>query len=131
MPRIREKRVQAQFSGCLPGPNAIPRVVPLTAPAHLQPGTQAWWDEICRDYDLASHHVKLLTLAAQAWDRAEEARRAIEAAGGPFFDDRFGQPRTHPAVAVERDARTAFARLIRELDLEGEPPPDPRPPRRR
>ena len=38
------------------------------------------------------------------------------------FIDRFGSPRTRPEVAIERDARLAFARLVRELDLDCEPP---------
>jgi len=101
----------------------------LTAPDHLDPATAAWWDSVVSDYDLEPHHVRLLTLAAEAWDRANQARVAI-AADGIVVADRYGTPKAHPAVAIERDARIAFARLIRELDLDGEPLPDARPPRR-
>jgi hypothetical protein len=34
-----------------------------------------------------------------------------------------GGIRTHPAIAIERDSRLALARMIRELDLDTEPPP--------
>lgn len=99
------------------------------APGHLRPPTRAWWRSVVDDYDLEPHHERILTLAADAWDRATEARETI-AAEGAYVDDRFGQRKAHPAVAVERDSRIGFARLIRELDLDGEPLPDPRPPRR-
>jgi phage terminase small subunit len=68
-------------------------------------------------------------MAGEAFDRATEARETIEAEG-TYFKDRFGCPKAHPAVAVERDARVLFARLVRELDLDGDVAPDPRPPRR-
>lgn len=100
------------------------------APAHLAESTRAWWRDVSAEYQLEAHHERLLTLAAEAWDRAQEAREELSRAG-TYFANRFGEPRAHPAVAVERDSRTAFARLIRELDLDGEPLPDPRPPRRR
>jgi phage terminase small subunit len=92
------------------------------APAHLAPSTAAWWRAVVADYELAEHHERLLTLAGEAWDRAVEAREAI-AEYGTFFTDRFGQPRVHPGVAVERDARLAFTRLVRELALDGDPHP--------
>jgi hypothetical protein len=84
---------------------------------------------VLREFDLDEHHVRLLTLAAEAWDRTQGAREAV-ALHGAVYEDRFGQPRAHPEVAIERDSRIAFARLLRELDLDGEPGPDPRPPRR-
>jgi len=58
--------------------------------------------------------------ALQAWDRADYSRRVLKR-DGLFVTDRYGSPRPHPAVAIERDARDAFARLLRQLDLEGEP----------
>ena len=78
-------------------------------------------------YDLEEHHRRLLQLAAEAFDRTQEAREAISR-DGTYVEGRYGV-RAHPAVAVERDSRTAFARLLRELDLDGEPHADPRPPR--
>jgi phage terminase small subunit len=79
------------------------------------------------NFELEEHHVKVLTAAAEAWDRAQEARGAIAKHGGAFFTDRFGAPKVHPAVAVERDAKILFARLLRELRLDIDPP-DSRPP---
>src|SRR5215208_5043502 len=95
------------------------------APGHLGQATRKWWRSVVAEYDLDPHHERLLTLAAEAYDRAQEARETV-AAEGAYFEDRFGQPKAHPAIAVERDARIGFARLLRELDLDGEPAPDPR-----
>jgi phage terminase small subunit len=82
------------------------------------------------DYDLEPHHVRLLQAAAECWDRLQEARQAVER-DGSYLPDRYGQLKPHPAIAVERDSRIAFARLLRELDLDGTPEPDPRLPRKR
>jgi phage terminase small subunit len=64
----------------------------------------------------------------EALDRGEEARNAVKS-DGTYLRDRFGQLKPHPALAVERDARVAVARLARELNLEP-PAPEARPPRR-
>lgn len=100
-----------------------------TPPEHLSPEAAGWWRTVVMDYLLEDHHVRLLTEAAVSWDRAQEARRIIER-DGIVTRDRFDQPREHPAVKIENAARTLFARLMRELDLDGEPLPDPRLPRR-
>lgn len=81
------------------------------------------------DYDLADHHLEVLRLCLEARDRCDEARKIL-AEDGVVYYDRFGAPRKHPAVAIEENARIACIRAWRELDLEGEPLPDPRPPRR-
>jgi phage terminase small subunit len=92
-------------------------------PAHLKPATRRWWSGVLEDFVLEAHHVRLLTLAAEAWDRGEEAREAI-AEHGLTFQDRFGEPRTRPEVAVERHSRTSFAKFLRELALDITPPPE-------
>lgn len=101
----------------------------MRTPKHLQPATATWFESVLADYDLQDHHVRLLLLAAQAWDRAEDARLAI-AEKGLTFDDRFDQPHARPEIAIERDSRIAFARLLRELCLDLEPPAERRPPSR-
>lgn len=111
-----------------PSPRGPPMAKKLKAPAHLAMATRRWWSAVTADFDLEDHHVRLLTLAAGAWDRAEQARETI-ATEGAFYSNRHGEPRAHPACAVERDSRVLFARLLRELDLDGVPPPDARPPR--
>jgi len=78
---------------------------------------------VSAEYELEDHHLRLLTLAAEAWDRTQQAREALEEHGLTYLD-RFDQPRSRPEVAIERDSRIAFARLLRELALDIEAPPD-------
>ncbi|QNQ40050.1 hypothetical protein [Brucella intermedia] len=87
-------------------------------PKHLRKPTQTWFKSVTDDFDLEPHHIKLLTLAAEAWDRAVAAREVIDAQGLTYLD-RFDQPKARPEVAIERDSRIGFARLIRELALDG------------
>jgi phage terminase small subunit len=101
----------------------------LTAPAHLATTTGLWWESIANSYQMESHHLKLLTLAAEAWDRCSAARAAIDA-HGITFEDRFGCPKPRPEIAIERDSRIAFARMVRELAFDVAPPPETRTPRR-
>src|SRR5690606_25004490 len=89
---------------------------------------KAWWKGVVEDYMLDAHHLHLLALACSAWDRCEQARQAIAEHGPTFTDDR-GNVRARPEVGIEKDARIAFARLVRELDLDVEAPAQPsRPP---
>ena len=96
------------------------------APKHLSSASRAWFVHVCETFALEPHHVRLLVLACEAWDRAEQAREAL--ATGLTYTDRFGAPRPKPEIAIERDSRTAFARLLRELDLDSGSAPDVRPP---
>ena len=101
------------------------------APQHLASDTRQWWRAVVAEYVLEDHHVRLLTLAAETWDRCQQAREILDREG-LTYTDRFGQPRARPENAVERDSRIAFARLLRELDLDVDPPEErARPPRLR
>lgn len=91
-------------------------------PAHLSKDARAWWRQVSTTYELEEHHLRLLRLACESWDRADQARRIL-AREGVTYRDRFGKPRKHPAVSIEEQARLQFARLLRELDLEAEAHP--------
>ena len=90
-------------------------------PSHLEPATQAWWRWVVTTYRLEEHHLKLLVLACEAFDRSVAARQAI-GEHGLTYNNRHGEPRPRPEITVERDARLAFARLLREIDLDADPP---------
>jgi len=90
-------------------------------PKHLTAATAKWWREVVRDWRLETHHVHILTAACEALDRANEAQRLL-ARDGLTIAGREGGLRPHPAVAIRRDAEISFARLLRELDLDTEPP---------
>lgn len=109
-----------------PPSSARPGTVP--APSHLSEDATAWWNAVLADYDLEPHHLRLLQSAAEAWDRQQQARKALADHGGLTFVDQNGAIRSHPCVAHERDARIAFARLLRELDLDAGPPSETRRP---
>jgi len=96
-------------------------------PAHLQPATRKWWRSVQNEYVLQPHHRRLLSLAGEAWDRGQEAREILDREGLTYVD-RFGSPRARPEVAVERDSRLSFARLLRELALDVDPPSEARGP---
>jgi len=101
----------------------------IVLPRYLRSSTRKWVRRVLDTWQLEGHHVKLLITAGECWDRILEAREQV-ARDGPYFTDRWGAPRSHPALRDERDGRIAFARLLRELSL-SEQPPDPRPPRLR
>jgi hypothetical protein len=82
----------------------------------LRPETAAWFVSVVGDYMLEPHHVRLLTLAGEAWDRCAEAREQL-AREGLTVEGREGV-KTHPAVAIERDSRAAFAALVKQLGLD-------------
>ena len=107
----------------------LPAGAPVPPPDHLSVESAEWWRSVIADYDLEGHHVRLLQCACESWDRMQAARQAVADHGALTFADVNGNLKAHPAVAIERDARVAFARLVRELDLDaGAPAEAKRPP---
>ena len=91
-------------------------------PKHLGRAGKAFWRGVMGDFDIddAAGRALLLT-ACESLDRIEAARKAI-AADGEVIRDRYGQPKVHPAAALEKDARNGFLAAMRALQLEISPP---------
>lgn len=91
------------------------------APKHLSRSSKALYRRTVADYGLSgeAHALEVLRLACEALDRCEEARQAIDS-DGAIVPDRFGTPKAHPAVGIERDARIAAMRAFRELSLDAD-----------
>jgi hypothetical protein len=98
----------------------------VQATSHLRPETQQWVVSVEARYELEDHHRMLLLFAGESWDLSAKAREVIDKLG-MTFKDRFGAPHTRPEVAIERDSKITYARMLRELALDVEPP-DSRPP---
>jgi P27 family predicted phage terminase small subunit len=121
------RKSSASLAVVTPQPAPIPVASATKPPAHLSKEAREWWQSVTTDFDLEPHHLKLLQAACEAWDRMTLARDAVAKDGLTFRDDK-GNLKANPAVAIERDARTLFARLLRELDLDAGTLSERRPP---
>jgi P27 family predicted phage terminase small subunit len=91
-------------------------------PSHLSPDGKVLFTKVTCDYQLEEHQLRLLQLACEAWDLAQEARAQI-AKDGITIEGREGGIRQHPCVAVARDSSCRFAALIRQLGFDEEDVP--------
>jgi|SRR4051794_28812248 P27 family predicted phage terminase small subunit len=90
-------------------------------PNHLSSTAKALYSEVIAAYSLETPDLKLLQLACEALDSAEQARKAI-AEHGLTFIDKHGAVRARPEVAIERAARVSYARLLRDLNIDPNAP---------
>lgn len=109
------------------------RMAPYTRlpepPEHLGDEAAALWRAVVEQYELDASGLVLLETLCDAWERYAEARETL-AREGTYVSGRWGT-RAHPAASIEKDTRIAIARLVREMDLEGVPLPEPKRPARR
>jgi P27 family predicted phage terminase small subunit len=85
-------------------------------PDHLSAEMKLFWETIFAKQRLQIHHIPLFQKAVESYDRAEAARKIIEAEG-MTFKDRFGQPRARPEANIEAVARAQFHKLISDCGL--------------
>lgn len=106
---------------------------PPRAPADLSPAARKLWAKLHDDY-VIDDAARLATLheGLKAYDRAQEAG-AILAREGVTVRDRYGTPKSHPAVDIELRARAQFLAAMKALQFKADDTPPPkigRPPKR-
>lgn len=93
-------------------------------PSHLNAQSKALWLSLADEYGIDdTAGIVLLTGVCECHERVCLARAMIDREG-PIVPDRWGTPKTHPAVAVERDARSALLASLRALNLDIKPVAD-------
>ena len=93
----------------------------IRPPGHLSKEGQEIWCDILQEYAIDdAAGMRILRVALEAYDRAQAARAAIDKTG-MMFNDRFGAPKPHPLLPIERDSRAAFLAGMKALNLDLEP----------
>lgn len=100
------------------------KVVPIpttSAPGHLSPEAKSWWARLTAEHELDDAAGRLLLLTAlESFDRMRDCQRAI-AGDGLVTRGSKRQPRAHPLLAAERDARGQMLAALKALNLDLEP----------
>ena len=94
---------------------------PPKTPRHFSAEMRSWWATVVGSWVLEPHHLHVLRLACEAFDRGQDARKVLQR-DGLTIRDKYGTVKPHPAAAIVRDAAAQFERLLRALDLDTEPP---------
>lgn len=91
------------------------------APKSLTREAATWWRAIQREYSIDDEAGRLLLQTAfEAFDRMRRCQSAIDRDGEVILD-RFDQPKPHPLLAAERDARSQMLLALKQLNLDLEP----------
>jgi phage terminase small subunit len=94
------------------------KIAPPRPPSHLKPCEAAMWRKLVAEHefgDVAS--LALLKTALESHQRARLSREQIDEEGATV-GDRFGQLKSHPLLAAERDARSSFIGALKALNLD-------------
>ena len=92
-------------------PEALP-----AAPKSLRTKGKAFWKTVVDQFQLEDYQLVTLRLAAECLDRIEDARLAIQK-HGLVIEGRLGV-KANPACEVEKNNKTIYARLVREIGLD-------------
>lgn len=112
-------RKSAASLSVLRGPHLVasrPADVRPPPPPHLGEPERAIWDAITGEWKGTSASFFVLVSTLEAHQRAREAREVIGEEGMTIVG-RDGQPKAHPLCSVERDARAAFQRGLKQLGI--------------
>jgi phage terminase small subunit len=80
--------------------------------SHLSVEMRKFWAEVVGEYELEAEALLTLQVAAEAWDRAQQARELVTKEGLVLAN------RRHPALETERQCHATFLKAIRALGLD-------------
>jgi len=84
----------------------------------LSTEARQWWKRLTTEFSIEDDAGRLiLQTALESFDRMRACQAAIER-NGATFTDRFSQPRPHPLLSTERDARAAMLSALKQLNLD-------------
>lgn len=89
-------------------------------PGRLSREAKAWWKRILDAFPLEDASLLILESGLECFDTMRQAQETIRKSG-TVVDDRFGCPKMHPAVLIERDAKSAMLRHFKALSIDLEP----------
>jgi P27 family predicted phage terminase small subunit len=93
----------------------------IRAPSGLSPEARKWWRKIRTEYAIDDPGGLLILQAlCEAFDTMREAQKILKADGMRVVD-RFGQVKSNPLCAVQRDARAQVLAGLKALNLDIEP----------
>src|SRR5438445_7129695 len=85
------------------------------APGYLTAEARRHWRKFVEGWTLDGAALLILSVGLEAFDRMRGAQAVIRR------DGLIVEGRAHPAVQIERDARLAMLRALRQLNLDLEP----------
>jgi P27 family predicted phage terminase small subunit len=93
----------------------------MKPPKHLKRPGRKLFRQIQTEYGITdAGGISLLVRACECQDRLAAVWQII-AEEGEVTKDRYGNPRLHPAMTLEKDARAGFLQAMKQLNLDVEP----------
>jgi P27 family predicted phage terminase small subunit len=88
-------------------------------PAHLTAEARRIWKQLVTEYDFETDGLLVLRVALESFDRLQTARRTLDKEGLTVkMPTQTGQRiLKHPALEVEKHARTGFLQAMRMLGI--------------
>lgn len=93
----------------------------LAPPARLSVEAQEQWTAFTLEFDFDDQSLMILLTSLEAFDRMRQAQRELAEHGSLTFVTRYGEPKPHPASAVENRSRAAYVAGLKSLGLDLEP----------
>ncbi|MGI8783565.1 MAG: P27 family phage terminase small subunit [Acidobacteriota bacterium] len=91
------------------------------APKTLTVEARRWWNRLTTEYQIEDEAgLFMLQIAMEAFGTMRAAQVLLDR-DGLVTQDRFAQPRAHPAATIARDARAAMLAAFKALNLDVEP----------